>query len=198
MSFRKGGFPERLAPKVKDVFVQSIQVNLLTVTRLTRALWCHKFIFPGNKAMKPKEWQKSTRWHFLRGKKFFEISWSKTACLEKDFVLGVDPESTSKEHPPKRKNEKDSAGNERVAGKGCFPSCWSSRMYFSQATVPFDSVFDRAIKLRDCTLVGFTQKASQTGEHTFKMIVNGVSSRDIDVWKITAALQVTMHPSTAR
>ena len=49
-------------------------------------------------------------------------------------------------------------------------------MYFSQATVPFDSVFDRAIKLRDCTLVGFRQKAFQTGEHTFKMIVNGVEN----------------------
>lgn len=53
--------------------------------------------------MKPKEWQKSTRWHFLRGKMFFLISWSKTACLEKDFVLGVDPERTSKEHTPPNK-----------------------------------------------------------------------------------------------
>lgn len=49
-------------------------------------------------------------------------------------------------------------------------------MYFSQATVPLDSVFDRAIKLRDCTLVGFRQKAFQTGEHTFKMIANGVEN----------------------
>lgn len=134
---------------------------------------------------------------FFERENVFLISWSKTACLEKDFVLGVDPERTSKEHTPPP-TKKDSAGNERVAGKGCFPSCWSSGIYFSQATVPFDSVFDRAIKLRDCTLVGFRQKAFQTGEHTFKMIVNGVSSRDIDVWKITAALQVTMHPTTAR
>lgn len=130
-------------------------------TFLTRGLQCHMFILLEIKQWGPKNGNKLTWWYFLIGKKFKQSPWSKTACLEKDLVLGVDPESTSKEQPPPKEKPKKN----RLETKE-----WLEK---DEATVPFESVFDRAMKLPDCTLVGFRQKAFQTGEHTFKIIVNG-------------------------
>ena len=79
-----------------------------------------------------------------------------TAWLERDFALGINPESTSKEHPPKKNAEKDSADNERVAVRINVASCWSSGIQFPKRL---------SIKLRlyPCGLQGSQGSLSDRG-----------------------------------